>query len=152
MEYFTRFTQNSKDILIMSISSTSARHKARSRMRCDEAPIMKVCDLQGCLPTTPDAPSQDWWNEMKRNEWDECREIVHEIYGRDKRGKHLERPTKSPFRPQGNPHGVTETRTREPSCERRESNRLHHQPPFDNVTERNMFPCTFDKFRSMIQC
>ena len=29
-----------------------------NRLKCDEIPILMVCDLQGCRPTTPDAPSQ----------------------------------------------------------------------------------------------
>ena len=33
---------------------------------CDEAPILKACDLQGHRPTMPDAPSQGLmkWNKM----------------------------------------------------------------------------------------
>ena len=36
-------------------------------------------------------------------------------------------PTQTPFRPPPNPHGVTETRTRDPSDERREINSLRHE-------------------------
>ena len=37
-----------------------------------------------------------------------------------------EKPTQTPFRPPRNPHGVTERRTRDPSCGRRATNRLRH--------------------------
>ena len=41
---------------------------------------------------------EKWWNE---------------ICGRGKREKPREKPTQTSFRPPRNPHGVTETRTRE---------------------------------------
>ena len=47
---------------------------------------------------------EKWWNE---------------ICGRGKREKPLENPTQTPFRPPRNPHGGTETRTRDPSGGRR---------------------------------
>ena len=37
------------------------------------------------------------------------------ISGRGKRKKPRENPTQTPFRPLENPHGVTETQTRDPS-------------------------------------
>ena len=52
-----------------------------------------------------------WWNE---------------ICGRGKREKPCEKPTQTPFRPPRNPHGGTETRTRDPSGGRRAPNRLRH--------------------------
>ena len=55
---------------------------------------------------------EKWWNE---------------ICGRGKREKPREKPTQSPFRPPRNPHGVTETRTRDPSGGRRAPNRLRHE-------------------------
>ena len=55
---------------------------------------------------------EKWWNEIR---------------GRGKREKPRGKPTQTPFRPPRNPHGVTETRTRDPSGERRVSNRLRHE-------------------------
>ena len=55
---------------------------------------------------------EKWWNE---------------ICGRGKREKPREKHTQTPFRPQRNPHGVTETRTRDPSSGRRAANRLRHE-------------------------
>ena len=45
----------------------------------------------------------------------------------EKREKPREKPTQTPYRPPGNPHGVTETRTRDPSGGRRAPNRLRHE-------------------------
>ena len=55
---------------------------------------------------------EKWWNE---------------ICGRVKREKPREKPTQTPFRPPRNPHGMTETRTRDPSGGRRASNRLRQE-------------------------
>ena len=55
---------------------------------------------------------EKWWNE---------------ICGRGKREKPRENPTQTPFPPPRNPHEGTETRTRDPSGGRRESNRLRHE-------------------------
>ena len=55
---------------------------------------------------------EKWWNE---------------ICGRGKREKPREKPTQTPFRAPRNPHGVTETRTRDPSGGRRAPNRLRHE-------------------------
>ena len=55
------------------------------------------------------------------------RHIYYEICARGKREKLREKPTQTPFRPPRNPHGVTETRTRDPSGGRRVSNRLRHE-------------------------
>ena len=55
---------------------------------------------------------EKWWNE---------------ICGRGKRDKPREKPTQTPFRPPRNPHGGTETRTRDPSGGRRAPNRLRHE-------------------------
>ena len=41
-------------------------------MRCDEVPLLKICEYQGCRPTTPDAPLQ---GRMKRKER-ECMRCV----------------------------------------------------------------------------
>ena len=58
---------------------------------------------------------EKWWNEL-------C--------GRGKWEKPREKPTQTPFRPPRNPHGVTETRTREPSGGRRAPNRLRHEAAY----------------------
>ena len=50
-----------------------------------------------------------------------------EICGRGKREKPREKPTQTPFHPPRNPHGETETRTRDPSGGRRAPNRLRHE-------------------------
>ena len=55
---------------------------------------------------------EKWWNE---------------ICGRGKREKPREKPTQTPFRAPRNPHGVTETRTRDPSGGRRVPNSLRHE-------------------------
>ena len=55
---------------------------------------------------------EKWWNEI-------CR--------RGKREKPREKPTQTAFRPPRNPHGVTVTRTRDPSGGRRAPNRLRHE-------------------------
>ena len=55
---------------------------------------------------------EKWWNG---------------ICGRVKREKPREKPTQTPFRPPRNPHGVTETRTWDPSGWRRAPNRLRHE-------------------------
>ena len=45
--------------------------------------------------------------------------LWNEICGKGEREKHREKSTQIPFRPPQNPHGVTETRTRDPSDRRR---------------------------------
>ena len=60
--------------------------------------------------------------------------VWNEICGRRKREKFREKPTQTSFRPPRNPHGVTETRTREPIAGgKRESNRLRHETAFKKV-------------------
>ena len=36
-------------------------------MRCNEAPLLKVCELQGCQPTIPDVPSLWQMKFVRRN-------------------------------------------------------------------------------------
>ena len=55
---------------------------------------------------------EKWWNE---------------ICGRGKGENPREQPTQTPLRPPLNPHGGTETRTRDPSGGRRAPNRLRHE-------------------------
>ena len=45
--------------------------------------------------------------------------------------------TQTPFRPPRNPHGVTETRTRDPSGGRRAYNRLRHEAPDKKLCRSN---------------
>ena len=73
----------------------------------------------------PDAPSQGLmeWNEMEMS----VEKWWNEICGRGKREKPREKPTQTPFHPPRNPHGVTETQTRDPSGGRRAPNRLRHE-------------------------
>ena len=60
------------------------------------------------------APSQGLmkWNEMDEMSMEKW---WNEIGGRGKWEKPREKPTQTPCRPTRNPHGVTETRTREPA-------------------------------------
>ena len=55
---------------------------------------------------------EKWWNE---------------ICSRGKREKPREKPTQTSFCPPRNPHGVTETRTLNPSGGKRAPNRLRHE-------------------------
>ena len=66
---------------------------------------------------------EKWWNE---------------ICGREKREKPREKPTQIPFRPPRNPHGGTETRTRDPSDGRRAANRLRHEAAFRRLLFLNL--------------
>ena len=58
---------------------------------------------------------EKWWNE---------------ICGRGKWEKPRKKPNQTPFRPPRNPHGGTETRTRDPSGGMRASNRLRHEAAY----------------------
>ena len=64
------------------------------------------------------------WNGIKRNEWNECGEMVKWNLWQGKWEKPLEKPTQAPFPPSRNLHG--ETRTWDPSGGRWASNRLRH--------------------------
>ena len=64
------------------------------------------------------------WNETKWMRW------VWRNGGRGKREKPREKPTQTPFRPPRNPHGGSETRTRDSSGGRRASNRLRHEAAY----------------------
>ena len=72
---------------------------------------------------------------MKLNEMDEMsvEKWWNEICGRGKRENPREKRTQTPFRPPRNPHGGTETRTRDPSGGRRASNRLRHEAAFSSL-------------------
>ena len=90
-------------------------------MRCYEAPIYIIgpwvarvlADHAWCTITRAD--------EMKWNEMDEMgvEKWWNEICGRGKREKPREKPTQTSFHPPWNPHGGTETRSRDPSGGRR---------------------------------
>ena len=62
--------------------------------------------------------------------------LWNEICGKGKREKPREKPTQTPFRPPRNPHGGTETRTRDPSGGRRASNRLRQEAAVLNLYEK----------------
>ena len=83
-------------------------------------------------PTMPDAPSQ---GRMKWNEMDEMsvEKWWNEICGWGKREKPREKPTLTSFRPPRNPHGVTKTRTRDPSGGRRAANRMRHEAAYCTI-------------------
>ena len=66
---------------------------------------------------------EKWWNE---------------ICGRGKQEKPQEKPTQTPCRPPRNPHGGTETRTRDPSGGRQASNRLRHEAALQTIIADNM--------------
>ena len=57
-------------------------------MRCDEAPLLKVCGYRGCWPNMPEAPTQEYmkWNQTK---WDECGETVEWNLQQGKMGETL---------------------------------------------------------------
>ena len=76
---------------------------------------------------------EKWWNEM-------C--------GRGKREKPREKVTQTPFRPPRNPHGVTETRTRDPSGGRRASNRVSHEAAVNIIFNFFLFYAFFCKVKN----
>ena len=74
---------------------------------------------------------EKWWNE---------------VCGRGKREKPREKPTQTPFRPPRNPHGVTETRTRDPSGGRRAPNRLRHEAARIYIYTRGLLTNSWQNF------
>ena len=100
--------------------------KAGSRKERWWSPLLEGLWIARIPAITPDAPSQGqmkWseMNEMSVKKW------WNEICGRGKLKKFREKPTQTPFRLPRNPHGVTETRTRDPSGGRWAPNRLRHE-------------------------
>ena len=101
-------------------------------MRCDEAHILKVCDITSISAATPDAPSQKrmkltemnetsvekWWNKY-------CYKGKMEIT----RGK----PTQTQIRLPRNQRECTETRTRDLSGLRRATNRMRQGYAYADV-------------------
>ena len=106
------------------ISSTLARHRAGSRDEMRWSPFTE--GLRVARMSADHAPSQGRvkWNEMKRNVWDECGEMVEWNLWKVKTGETPRKTYPNPFRPPRNPHGVTETRTRDPNGGKRASNRF----------------------------
>ena len=110
-----------KIVLLFNLWPTQGRVEGWDAMK----PLYyrSVSSKEKCRPTTPGAPSQGL---MKWNEkwmiwgWRNCR-IKFVVW---ENGRH---PAQTPFRPPRNPHGVTETRTRDPSGGRRAPNRLRHE-------------------------
>ena len=88
---------------------------------------------------------------MKWNEMDEMsvEKLWNEIYGRGKREKPSEKPTQTPFRPRRNPHGVTETRTRDPRGGRRAPNRLRHEAATGKLNISSKYEGYFFMVRSV---
>ena len=84
-------------------------------------------------------------DEMKLNQTDgtSVEKWWTGICDRGKREKPREKPTQAPFHPPQNPHGVTETRTRDPSCGRRATKHLRHEAIFSNTTSADSFSIFF---------
>ena len=82
-------------------------------MRWDEAPYYRSVSSKGAGRPRLTHHHKGWWNETK---WMCLEKCWNEICGRGKREKSREKPTLTPFLPPRNPHGVTETRTRDPSA------------------------------------
>ena len=121
------------------ISSTLVQHKVGSRDEMRWSPL----DYRPVSSKSAGRPRLTHHHKglMKWNEMDEMRveKWWNEICGRGKREKPREKPTQTPFRLPWNPHGVTETRTRDPSGGRRAPNRLRHEAATKNniwVTNR----------------
>ena len=70
-----------------------------------------------------DMSGEKWWNE---------------ICGKGKREKSRGKPTQIPFRPQRNPHGVIETRTRDSAVEGVRLIDFASEPPFAVEIMKNL--------------
>ena len=73
-----------------------------------------------------------------------------EICGRVKREKPREKPTQTPFRSPRNPHGGTETRTRDPSSGRRAPNGLRHEAAMLHIDYTYLEPIHFQRTLNLI--
>ena len=80
------------------IFPTRVRQRAESWNEIWWSLILKVCDSQGCRPTTPDAPSYGMMksNETKWMRW-AWRKWWNEICGKRKQEKPQEKLTQTPF-------------------------------------------------------
>ena len=126
-------------ITIIKISSTHVQHKVGSRDEMRWSP-----DIVG--EWIARVPADHAWRTITRadEKWNGVDEMSmekwwNEICGRGKREKPREKPTQTPFRPPRNPHGVTETRTRDASGERRASNRLRHEAAYFWLSNHKLF-------------
>ena len=90
-------------------------------MRCDDPLNWRSVNMK-------DAGRHTRRTIIGADERGECREIVDWNLWLRKTGDTPTKTTQTQFRPPRNPHGVTETRTRDPSGGMREVNRLHHGP------------------------
>ena len=118
ISFRTLFILRVFNVLLLGIKLTSS---TRVRMRCDEAQ-----DLFEDLWTAR-TPTYHAWRTItgvEEMKWS-VEKWWNGICNTRKRGKPRENSTQTPFRPR-NPHGVTETRTRDPSGGRRASNRLRN--------------------------
>ena len=88
-------------------------------MRCDETHVWRSVNSKGAGRPRLLHHHVGWWNEMKRKwmRWVWRNGGMKIVVGENGR-KLQEKHTHTPFRPPRNPHGVTETRTRDPSGER----------------------------------
>ena len=57
-------------------SSNSVQHKAGSKDEMRWSPYIKSKWMERVPADLPDAHHRDGWNEMKRNDWNECGEMV----------------------------------------------------------------------------
>ena len=112
--------------LIIITSSTCVQHSAGSRNVMWWSPyiegqwVARVSADYACHTITganemDEMSVEKWWNE---------------ICNRERQEKPWETPTQTPFRPSRNPHGVTETRTWDPSSGRRVPNRLCYEAAY----------------------
>ena len=69
-------------------------------------------------------------NETKRNEWGERGEMVEIKFLAWENWRNPEKATQTPFGLPRNPHEMAEERIRDPSGERRASNRLRHEAAY----------------------
>ena len=110
----------------IKISSTRVQHKVGSRDEIRWSPNI-IGQWIARVPADHAWRTITRADEMKRNGWDECGEMVDVICDRVKREKPREKPTQSTFHELWNPHGETKTRTRVPSGGRRETARFLHE-------------------------
>ena len=102
-------------------------------MRCDEAPYYRSVSSKGAGRPRLTLHHKGGWNGMKWMRW-VWRNGGMKFCGMGKWEKPREKPTQTPFCPPRNPHGVTETRTRDPSGGKRAPNRLPHEAAYAKLS------------------
>ena len=118
--------RDTQRIFYLKISSTRVQHKVGSRVELWWSPYI-VGQWIARVPSDHTWHTITRADEMKRNGWVECGEMVEWNLWQGKTGETPRKPTQTPFRPSRNLHGGTETRTRDPSGRRRASNHLRHE-------------------------